>query len=116
MMPALKVRNPEHKNVEESHMDEIETRPWSDLPQDLSLPQDLIVSIMERLFVADRVRLCAVCKDWHLQPNREIKAIDKLPWTMEYKWWNPKSISFWSVCKLYEPLHHNRRFASIQII
>ena len=38
MMPALKVRNPERKNVEESHMDEIETRPWSDLPQDLSLP------------------------------------------------------------------------------
>ncbi|KAJ9682071.1 hypothetical protein PVL29_018116 [Vitis rotundifolia] len=105
MMPALKVRNPERKNVEESHMDEIETRPWSDLPQ------DLIVSIMERLYVADRVRLRAVCKGWHLQPNRGIKAIDKLPWTMEYKWRNPKSMSFWSVCKLYEPLHHNRRLS-----
>ena len=104
-MPALKVRNPKRKHVEESHMDEIETRPWSDLPQ------DLIVSIMERLYVADRVRLRGVCKDWHLQPNRGIKAIDKLPWTMEYKWRNPKSISFWSVCKLYEPLHHNRRLS-----
>ncbi|KAJ9682063.1 hypothetical protein PVL29_018109 [Vitis rotundifolia] len=64
---------------------------------------------MERLYVADRTRLRAVCKDWHLQPNHGIKAIDKLPWTMEYKWRNPKSICFWSVCKLYEPLHHNRR-------
>ncbi|RVX18732.1 hypothetical protein CK203_007032 [Vitis vinifera] len=102
---CLKVRNPERKNVEESHMDEIETKSW------LDLPQDLIFSMMERLYVADRVRLRAVCKDWHLQPNRGIKAIDKLPWTMEYKWRNPKSISFWSVCKLYEPLHHNRRLS-----
>ena len=92
-----------HTNEVESHRDDIETKPWSDLPQ------DLIVSVTECLYVADQTRLRAVCKDWHLQPNHGTKAIDKLPWTMEYKWRNPKSICFWIVCKLYEPVHHNRR-------
>ena len=62
-------------DIVESHRDDIETKPWSDLPQ------DLIVSVTECLYVADQTRLRAVCKDWHLQPNHGTKASDKLPWT-----------------------------------
>ena len=56
------------------------TKSWSDLPE------DLIVSIMECLYVVDRIRLRAVCKKWYVKSTFGIKSIDELPWTMEYEW------------------------------
>lgn len=83
-------------------------RAWSDLPE------DILVSLMERHYVADRKRFRAVCKNWNAiiksTTDYAIDRIDKLPWTMEYKWRNPDSKSNdRSSCKLYEPIfHHNR--------
>ena len=69
------------------------------------LPEDLIVSIMESLYMADRIRFRAVCKKWSVQSS----YLAKLPWVIEYKWQNPE---LWSnsssFCRLYEPLHNRK--------
>lgn len=81
---------------------------WSDLAE------DFIISIMERLHGTDRIRVGAVCKNWNVivksSTGYAIDKIDKLPWTMQYKWRNPKSWrNDWSSCKIYEPkCHHDR--------
>ena len=100
----MKTRNSEYKKKGDK-----KTKSWSDLPE------ELIVSIMECLYVADRIRFRAVCKNWSVKSARVVvKTIDKLPWTMVYKWRNPKSWSNpRSFCKLYEPRRHNRKLSYV---
>ena len=60
-------------------------------------------------------RFHAVCKNWSVQPAHLVKAKDKLPWMMEYKW-RPNSRSwsnYESFCKIYEPLHHDRKLPHV---
>ena len=67
----MKTRNSEYKKGDKK------TKSWSDLLE------ELIVSIMECLYVADRIRFRAVCKNWSVKSARVVvKTIDKLPWTM----------------------------------
>ena len=100
----MKTRNSEYKKKGDK-----KTKSWSDLPG------ELIVSIMECLYVADRIRFRAVCKNWSVKSARVVvKTNDKLPWTMVYKWRNPKSWSNpRSFCKLYEPRRHNRKLSYV---
>lgn len=99
-------RKTEPKSKEDSSENGLETRPWSELGQ------DILASIMDRLYLLERVRLGAVCRGWHLQHNDGVQPnMDKLPWTMEYDWSlpSPKSlIPCRSICKLYEPQPHKR--------
>ena len=83
-----------------------EIRPWSDLPE------DVLVLVIKRLLICDRIRFRAVCKGWRL-PVDIIQGlffpVPKLPWTMEYIWRKTTdSNRTLSICKLLEPDLHRR--------
>ena len=65
--------------------------PWSDLPP------DIVLLILELLHLVDRIRFRAVCKNWRLAPIQYIQP-DKLPWIMNYWFWNDPTM-----CSLSEP-------------
>lgn len=53
-------------------------RSWSDLPE------DILLLVVERLYLVDRFHLRPVCKNWLLTPIHDIASIDKLPWVLNY--------------------------------
>ncbi|KAK3031594.1 hypothetical protein RJ639_035600 [Escallonia herrerae] len=56
---------------------EEEFRPWS------NLPDDILRQLIEKLYPVDRVRFCAVCRNWRV-PIKGIQSVDKFPWLMTY--------------------------------
>ncbi|KAK3014565.1 hypothetical protein RJ639_010179 [Escallonia herrerae] len=56
---------------------EEEFRPWS------NLPDDILRQLIEKLYPVDRVRFCAVCRNWQI-PIKGIQSVDKFPWLMTY--------------------------------
>ena len=63
---------------------------WSELPQ------DVLLLILERLHLVDRIRFRVVCKNWLLAPIHYIQP-DSLPWMMKYSFVDP------TICLLSEP-------------
>ncbi|CAK9179067.1 unnamed protein product [Ilex paraguariensis] len=66
---------------------ERERRPWSDVHE------DIMRSIMEKLYPADQIRFQAFCKDWPIpSSNSGTGPLQRMPWLSAY-WWFQDSIS-----------------------
>ena len=63
------------------------------------LPQDIVQVIVEKLYVVDRIRFRAVCKNWFLASiHDDIQPVNKLPWIMNFRF-----TEIDRVCMLFEP-------------
>ncbi|OMO92316.1 hypothetical protein COLO4_17685 [Corchorus olitorius] len=73
-----------------------EERDWSDLPH------DIVGHIIEKLYNwPDRIRVRAVCKNWHRVSHNWIPTIDKGAWIMSYRWLRLGKSGLGDVDKVY---------------
>ncbi|KAF7116813.1 hypothetical protein RHSIM_RhsimUnG0012900 [Rhododendron simsii] len=88
-----------------------EIRPWLDLP-----PEILMSKFVSRLSTFDRIRFCAVCKNWERQlppPLHEDDNVEKLPWLLDCHWNDDGFLlddPMVLVCELFDPSHHKQPY------
>ena len=79
----------------EEDQEQYESGAWS------ALPPEILQLIVEKLYLVDRIRFRAVCKEWFLASSNhhEVQPINKqLPWIMTFRF----TRTDW-VCVLFEP-------------
>ncbi|TXG65795.1 hypothetical protein EZV62_007070 [Acer yangbiense] len=80
-----------------------------------NLPDNVSISILERLCYVDQIHFRAVCKSWRLKIYGKVRYANKFPWILAIEgerflpiFESPRLISMSNKCCLYDPIHKQK--------